>query len=135
MRKLFSDRIGPRHLKDHKQTIHIRAGELVQSLLARRDFDAVCDVAHDLPLNVIFDPIGWPEEVRGEFLGFAIDSFDSCGPDAPCLLGTPGTRMRRPRRPGSVGAVAYFEWISVSRFGKVCLCRGANSIGRDRGPW
>jgi cytochrome P450 len=83
MRKLITDRIGPRHLKDLQQTIHTRAGELVQRLLECRDFDAVSDVAHDLPLNVIFDLIGWPEEVRGELLEFAVGSFNSCGPDAP----------------------------------------------------
>jgi cytochrome P450 len=83
MRKLFTDRIGPRHLKDVEQTIHARAKELVQHLLQCRNFDGVTDVAHDLPLNVIFDLIGWPEEVRGELLGFAIGSFNSCGPEAP----------------------------------------------------
>ncbi len=83
MRKLFTDRIGPRHLKDIEQTIHVRAKELAQRLQACREFDGVSDVAHDLPLNVIFDLIGWPEEVRGELLGYAVGSFDSCGPDAP----------------------------------------------------
>ncbi len=83
MRKLFTDRIGPRHLKDVEQTIHLRAGELAERLLERRDFDAVTDVAHDLPLNVIFDLIGWPEEVRGELLEYAVGSFDACGPDSP----------------------------------------------------
>ncbi len=83
MRKLITDRIGPRHLKDLQQTIHTRANELVARLLESRDFDAVSDVAHDLPLNVIFDLIGWPEEVRGELLEFAVGSFNSCGPDAP----------------------------------------------------
>jgi cytochrome P450 len=82
-RKLFTERIGPRHLMEVEATIHGRAQELAQSLMKRRDFDAVSDVAHDLPINVIFDLIGWPEEVRGELLKFAIGSFDSCGPDAP----------------------------------------------------
>jgi len=83
MRKLFIDRIGPRHLKSVEETIHTRAKELALRLLERKEFDAVSDVAHDLPLNVIFDLIGWPEEVRGELLGYAVGSFDSCGPDAP----------------------------------------------------
>lgn len=83
LRKLFTERIGPRHLKDLEQTIHTRAKELVKRLQACREFDGVTDVAHDLPLNVIFDLIGWPEEVRGELLDYAIGSFNSCGPEAP----------------------------------------------------
>lgn len=83
MRKLFTDRIGPRHLKEVEETIHLRARELVQRLMERKEFDAVTDLAQDLPINVIFDLIGWPEEVRGELLDFAIGSFNACGPDAP----------------------------------------------------
>lgn len=83
MRKLFTDRIGPRHLKEVEETIHLRAQELVQRLRESGDFDAVTDLAHDLPINVIFDLIGWPEEVRDELLSYAIGSFNSCGPDAP----------------------------------------------------
>jgi cytochrome P450 len=82
-RKLFTERIGPRHLTSLEATIHGRAQELAEKLMRQRDFDAVADVAHDLPINVIFDLIGWPEEARGEMLKFAIGSFDSCGPDAP----------------------------------------------------
>lgn len=82
-RKLFMSRLGPSHLKAVEATIHGRAGALAQSLAARGRFDGVADVARDLPINVIFDLIGWPEEVRGELLGFAVGSFDACGPDAP----------------------------------------------------
>ncbi len=49
MRKLFTDRIGPRHLKDVEQTIHLRAKELAQRLRERGEFDGVTDVAQDLP--------------------------------------------------------------------------------------
>lgn len=83
MRKLFTDRIGPRHLKELEETIHVRAQEMVQRLLERKEFDAVADLAQDLPINVIFDLIGWPGEMRGELLNFAIGSFNACGPDAP----------------------------------------------------
>lgn len=82
-RKLFTDRIGPNHLKDIESMVHQRAQQLTDTLMARGRFDAVTDVAHDLPINVVFDLIGWPEEARGEMLQFAIGSFDACGPDAP----------------------------------------------------
>jgi cytochrome P450 len=53
MSKLFTDRIGPRHLKDVEQTIHVRAKELAQRLQQNREFDGISDVAYDLSLNVI----------------------------------------------------------------------------------
>jgi cytochrome P450 len=89
MSKLFTDRIGPRHLKDVEQTIHVRAKELAQRLQQNREFDGISDVAYDLSLNVIFDLIGWSEEVRGKLLDYAIGSFDSCGPDAPRMHSPP----------------------------------------------
>lgn len=82
-RKLFTDRIGPRHLSQIEETIHQRAGELAQKLMKQRDFDGVKEVAHDLPVNVIFDLIGWPEEARGELAALAAGCFYACGPESP----------------------------------------------------
>lgn len=83
LRKLFADRLGPRHLKPVEQTIQRRAEELAARIVERGRFDAVKDVAQDLPVNVIMDLIGWPQEVRGELLQMAEGSFDACGPDNP----------------------------------------------------
>ena len=82
-RKLFTERLGPRHLKDVEATIHSRAQELIERLQQQGNFCAVKDLSHDLPINVVFDLIGWPEEVREELLSYAIGSFNSCGPDSP----------------------------------------------------
>ncbi|KAB7771143.1 cytochrome P450 [Xanthomonas maliensis] len=81
-RKLFTERLGPRHLQDVEDTIHQRAEALAKQLRERRDFDGVRDVAHDLPINVIFDLIGWPEEARDELAALAAGCFDACGPDS-----------------------------------------------------
>ncbi|WP_372192066.1 cytochrome P450 [Xanthomonas axonopodis pv. desmodiigangetici] len=81
-RKLFTERLGPRHLQHVQDTIHQRADELARSLQQREQFDGVRDVAHDLPVNVIFDLIGWPEEARGELAALAAGCFDACGPDS-----------------------------------------------------
>jgi len=80
MRKLVTDRLGPRHLKVVEDTIDQRANELADRLTSAGTFDAVTDLAHDLPVNVVMDLIGWPDEVRSHLLDMAEGSFDACGP-------------------------------------------------------
>ena len=81
MRKLFTDRLGPRQLQGVQACITQRAEALAERIAQMQDFDAVTDVAHDLPVGVIMDLIGWPQEVRGSLLEMAAGSFDACGPD------------------------------------------------------
>jgi len=53
LRKLFTERLSPRHLKPVEATIDRRANELAERLVERGRFDAVTHLAHDLPVNVI----------------------------------------------------------------------------------
>jgi len=78
-RKLFTDRLGPAQIKPVADTIERRAQQLAQNLVAQGQFDAVKDLAYDLPVNIIMDLIGWPEEVRSKLLELADGSFDPCG--------------------------------------------------------
>lgn len=80
MRKLITDRLGPLQIRKVEETIDRRAQQLVDSLVDRGRFDAVRDLAYDLPINVIMDLIGWPHEVRAEVLQLAEGGFDPCGP-------------------------------------------------------
>jgi cytochrome P450 len=82
-RKLLTDRLGPRQLKVVEDTIEHRAEQLARELVQRGRFDAVRDLALDLPVNIIMDLIGWPEEVRAKLLELADGSFDPCGPENP----------------------------------------------------
>jgi cytochrome P450 len=86
-RKLFMDRLGPRQLKPLEATITQRAEELAERIVQLGTFDAVKDVAQDLPVNIIMDLIGWPEEVRGGLLELANGSFNACGPDNDRMRG------------------------------------------------
>lgn len=81
MRALFMEKLGPRQLKPVAATIDQRAEALADQLLERGTFDGVSDLAHDLPVNVIMDLIGWPEGERERLLDFAAGSFDCCGPE------------------------------------------------------
>jgi len=80
MRRFISERLSPRALRPVEAIIDTRANEMVDRILTRGHFDAVTDVAHELPVNVIMDLIGWPPDVRGSLLAMAEGSFNACGP-------------------------------------------------------
>jgi cytochrome P450 len=80
LRKAFTEQLGPRYLKPIIDTIDARADELADRLIAQRSFDAVTDLATDLPVNVIMDLIGWPESERANLFDYAAGSFDAGGP-------------------------------------------------------
>ncbi|TPQ17528.1 cytochrome P450 [Streptomyces sporangiiformans] len=82
-RKLFTERLSPRALRPVAENIDRRAQRLADALLERGSFDAVADLAQDLPVHVIMDLIGWPQEGRDELLDMAAGWFDSAGPDVP----------------------------------------------------
>lgn len=80
-RTLFTDNLSTRALKPLGDTIDARARELVDALVAKGTFDAVHDLAHDLPVNVIMDLIGWPMEGRDRLIELATAWFETIGPD------------------------------------------------------
>uniref|UniRef100_A0AAU1ZPF5 Cytochrome P450 n=1 Tax=Streptomyces sp. NBC_00093 TaxID=2975649 RepID=A0AAU1ZPF5_9ACTN len=82
-RKLFTDRLSPRALRPVAEGIDQRAEQLVDALVALGTFDAVTDLAQDLPVHVIMDLIGWPQEGRDQLLDMAAGWFDSSGPVCP----------------------------------------------------
>jgi len=79
-RKLFTERLSPRALRSVAENIDRRAEELAATLVGRGDFDAVTDLAQDLPIHVIMDLIGWPQKGRDQLLDMAAGWFDSGGP-------------------------------------------------------
>jgi cytochrome P450 len=66
-----------------KEQVTEAADTLVATLLERRSFDAVTDLARALPLSVVPDFIGWPQEGREHLLRWAAANFDSFGPINP----------------------------------------------------
>ncbi|MCW2406913.1 cytochrome P450 [Sphingobium sp. B1D7B] len=79
-RRLINEALGPRSLKTVEDTVRARAGDLVDRLLAKGEFDGVADFAHDLPINVVMDLIGWPLDIRPRLLKFADGSWNAAGP-------------------------------------------------------
>lgn len=81
LRKLFTDRLGARQLAAVSDTIDAKAAELADRLAVGGEFDGVTDLAHQLPMQVIMDLVGWPADGRQHLLEMAAGSFDACGPD------------------------------------------------------
>jgi cytochrome P450 len=79
-RTLFTDNLSLRSLRPVSETIDARARELIARLRTRDQFDAVEDLAHDLPVNIIMDLVGWPMGVRDQLIPMAIAWFNTIGP-------------------------------------------------------
>lgn len=79
-RTLFTDNLSLRSLRPVSETIDARARELIAQLRTRDEFDAVEDLAHDLPVNIIMDLVGWPMAVRDQLIPMAIAWFNTIGP-------------------------------------------------------
>jgi len=80
-RKLMNEVLSPVTLKPVADRITARARELAERLTEMGEFDAVSDFAHALPIGVVMDLIGWPEDVRPHLLELAEGSWNAAGPD------------------------------------------------------
>jgi cytochrome P450 len=80
LRKVVAHRMMPRALRPMRELVTQRADELVDGLVQQGSFDAVSDLARALPLSVVPDFIGWPQEGREHLLEWAGANFDSFGP-------------------------------------------------------
>ena len=87
MRKVFALPLLPGTVGRLKARMEELAAEKVADLLARPRFDAVTDLAHHLPLSVVAELVGLPEDGRRHMLDWAAASFDAFGPlDSPRTL-------------------------------------------------
>ena len=80
LRKVVAHRLTPRALRPMRETVAEKAEELVAGLVEKGSFDAVTDLAEALPLSIVPDFIGWPQEGREHLLRWAGANFDSFGP-------------------------------------------------------
>lgn len=80
LRKVVAHRLTPRALRPMNEIVTQKAEALVAELVAGGSFDAVHDLARALPLSVVPDFIGWPEQGREHLLEWAGANFDSFGP-------------------------------------------------------
>ncbi|MDT0328542.1 cytochrome P450 [Nocardiopsis lambiniae] len=72
-------RLTPRALRSMKDAVERQAAEVVDAAVARRTVDGV-EMATELPMSVVPDFVGWPEEGREHLLRWAGAAFDAQGP-------------------------------------------------------
>ncbi len=78
-RSLLAHRLTPRALRAMKDTVEQQAAAVVEAAVARRTVDAV-EVATALPMAVVPDLVGWPQQGRQHLLRWAGATFDAMGP-------------------------------------------------------
>ncbi|MDN3028051.1 cytochrome P450 [Streptomyces sp. S.PB5] len=78
-RSLLAHRLTPRALRTMQDTVDQQAAAVVEAAAARRTVDAV-EVATALPMSVVPDLVGWPQQGREDLLRWAGATFDALGP-------------------------------------------------------
>ncbi len=80
LRAALSENLTPRALRGLKVQIDEKADRIVSELVDRGSFDAVEDLAQELPLQIVLDLIGVQGEVREKILGWGAAAFNLLGP-------------------------------------------------------
>lgn len=79
LRKIVGAPVSPRGLTEIKARISASADALVARLLKRDGFDGMTDLAHFLPLSIVSELVGLPEQGRENMLKWAAATFDMLG--------------------------------------------------------
>ncbi|MFH5823398.1 cytochrome P450 [Georgenia sp. AZ-5] len=80
LRSALTENLSPRALRKLKGDIDAKADALVARLVERGSFDAIDDLARELPLQVVADLIGVQGEARANMLRWADAAFNVLGP-------------------------------------------------------
>jgi cytochrome P450 len=79
MRRIIRAPLTAPALKDVAPRIEAEADALVERLVKQRSFDAIGDCARHLPVSIVSDLVGLPEEGRANMLRWAAATFDALG--------------------------------------------------------
>ncbi|KAB1141772.1 cytochrome P450 [Streptomyces luteolifulvus] len=99
LRAVLSEQVSPRAIHKLRGDIGRQAAELVDAVVPLGTFDAITQLAQRLPVQVVADLIGLPEEGRENLIPGADAAFAAFGPLTPEL------QERLPY------LVAFLEWI------------------------
>jgi cytochrome P450 len=80
LRKIIERPLTPRALSELRERITTQAEAHVERLIARGTFDAATDLAHYLPITIVSELVGLPDEGRERMLEWAPANFDCFGP-------------------------------------------------------
>ncbi len=79
-RKLLAHRMLPRALRAMSAVVQAQADDVACAAVRREYVDGVADLAKALPLAVVPDLLGWPEDGRAHLLRWGAATFDALGP-------------------------------------------------------
>lgn len=79
LRKVVGAPLTPKAVGELKPSIEPEAERLVERLVKRGQFDAVSDLASHLPVTIVSELVGLPEEGRQNMLKWAAATFDQLG--------------------------------------------------------
>ena len=80
LRKVIERPLKPDALSKLRERVSTEAGKLVERLWEAKTFDAANDLSQYLPLTIVSDLVGLPEEGRDRMLAWAPANFDCLGP-------------------------------------------------------
>lgn len=80
IRRITSAPLQPKALEAIKDRLDITARQVVDDICARRSVDGMADIAHVLPLTVVSDLVGLPDNGRASMLRWAAATFNAMGP-------------------------------------------------------
>ena len=80
LRSVVAAPLNVKGVEEVRPLIENEANELVDRLLAQGTFDAVSEFAQHLPLTIVSQLVGIPEEARERMLAWASATFNSIGP-------------------------------------------------------
>lgn len=80
LRKIIERPVMPKALAELRQRVNDEAEALVERLCAQKTFDAATDLAQHLPVSIVSELVGLPEEGRERMLAWAPANFDCFGP-------------------------------------------------------
>lgn len=117
LRRVISAPLSPKALSPLRGRLEASANSLVDRLVERGSFDAVTDFAQHLPVTIVSELVGLPEEGRHNMLRWAAATFDQLGGEnARTQAARPVTQEMREYtltatpdklRPGSWAAMLY----------------------------
>lgn len=82
LRGLMAHRLTPRALRGERDGIEATARAVVDQILERDTVDGVRDVARAVPMAVIPNYIGFPEECHDQLIGWAQSAIEASGPES-----------------------------------------------------
>ncbi|MEH6793125.1 MAG: cytochrome P450 [Rhodococcus sp. (in: high G+C Gram-positive bacteria)] len=79
-RSVLAHRLTPKAVRKMKAAVEEKAESIVDAALRQKSVDGVDDLATALPMSIVPDLVGWPEDGREDLLRWAGATFDSLGP-------------------------------------------------------